>query len=296
MKPGHAQSTRARLFRPGPGGLARQVFGSRRGLVACLAIIALAACGGSPTAPTDGDGDGGGGDDPPPGFNNTTVFRGTIAGSNGRSGIIEITIQAVLSGGAASASRAASVPILALHGEGVDVSGSVTISGPAATSTGLTGHYDQSAGGLLLSGGEFNLQGNLQPDGTLEGTYDDSGNGGGFSMVNSSSAFVTAYCGSFTGVAPDDRGTWNVQLASSGQMSGVAVQDGSNDNPNAPPISPGDPDVIYIRGSLSNFTMNDGTRAIGDGSGSLSGGTVSGNWRDFSGDTGTFSASTVGCQ
>lgn len=63
-----------------------------------------------------------------------------------------------------------------------------------------------------------------------------------------------------------------------------------------PPASPGDPDIIYIRGSVSGgsitFTFNGG----GAGTGSLSGETASGNWQDGSGESGTFSGSTVGCQ
>lgn len=250
---------------------------------AWLATIALTACAGSPTEPGEG------GDDLPPGVNNTTTFRGTIAGGDGRSGIVEITIQTSLSG-ASSAS-----PITSLHTAPSDVSGSLTLA-MSGQLVSLAGHHEHSTNGVTLSGGGFMLNGTVRPDGILEGSYSAPGGGGGFSMLNNTTSFVTAYCGTFSAPEPDDHGVWNVQLPSSGgSMSGVAIQDGRND-PAGPPMSPGDPDIIYIRGNagggMVTFSLSDG----GNGRGGLSGQVVSGIWTDVSGESGTFSGSTVGCQ
>jgi hypothetical protein len=167
------------------------------------------------------------GDDPPPGVDNTTTFRGTIAGRDGLSGIVELTIQALVSAGTGSST-------LALHAGPDAVSGSLKLNQGGPTIA-LAGQYEHSASQINLSGGGYTLEGVVQSNGILEGTFQAAGQGGGLSMLNSTTAFVTAYCGSFAGQEPDDRGTWNVHLpASVGQMSGVAVQDGSGDG-TAPP-------------------------------------------------------------
>jgi hypothetical protein len=84
-------------------------------------------------------------------------------------------------------------------------------------------------------------------------------------------------------------------------MSQVAVQDGSGDcvgpSLSCPTVpSFGDPDIIQIRGSRTGdgvrFTLTNG----GSGDGTVNSETVSGNWSDGTGETGTFSGSTVGCQ
>jgi hypothetical protein len=263
-------------------------------LLIWFAVVTISACGGSPTSPEDGDGGGGGAGDPEPGFNNTTTFHGVIAGRDGRSGIIEITIQALISSGAATSS------IQALHTDPDEVSGTLTPNENGGRVP-LLGQHDHSAGRVTFMGGGYSFDGVIRPNGVLSGDYTGPDQGGGFSMLDSGTSFLTSYCGTFRGDEPDDRGTWSVVMpSSSGAIAGSAVQDGSGDCigafPLCPPIS-GGPDVIQIEGSLSGNSVEFSFVGIGGGgNGSFSGGTVSGDWRDSSGETGTFSSSTVGCQ
>jgi hypothetical protein len=265
-------------------------------LLVGFSIVVASACAGSPTSPEDAEGDGGGGPggDSEPGFNNTTTFHGVVAGGDGRSGIIEITIQALIASGTAASS------IQALHAAPNDISGSLTLN-QGGGRIDLAGQHDHSGSRVTLTGGGYTFDGMVRPDGILEGTYRGPSQSGGFSMLDSGTSFVTSYCGHFGSEEPDDHGIWSVALPSSdGSMSGVAVQDGSRDcvGPplSCPPTSPNDPDIIQITGSRTGngvrFTLTDG----GSGSGSVDSETVSGNWNDGTGETGTFSGSTVGCQ
>lgn len=257
----------------------------RRMTLACwVSACALwASCGGgssgsSPTTPTP---------TPTPA---TTVFQGTLAGTNSQSGTLTVTVQAQVARLLPPLLR---LPFIAtLHAQG----GSVTATGSfraGGGTTSLTGTYDTSSGALRLSGGGYTFTGSGSA-GVIAGTYTGpSGAEGTFSSRSTAGGTVTVYCGNAFGAPPDTNvvtGVFNFAVSeATGAASGAFT------------ISADDPDTIgTLTGQVTGAAVSLTARAtagryVGETvglTGTIQGGTFSG--RTDSGNP--VSGSTSRCQ
>jgi hypothetical protein len=172
--------------------------GSFLGLLLAAHVVAIAGCGGgnNPTSsPT-----------PTPTVVSSTSFKGTVAGSGGRSGTIAITVQAKIT---AAAVRALASP-----------SASAVITFSDGSTVALTGTYDSNSGTLSITGGGYSVAGTIAND-QVSGTFTAPDGGTGiFTLLDATQATVTNYCGTFT--EPDDHGVWDFEVSATGTLAGNA--------------------------------------------------------------------------
>ena len=240
-----------------------------RHLSATLGVVTLiSACGGgaadhsSPTTPSAPV---------------TTTFQGSIAGTGGESGTLDVTLQTRLGSSIASALFPLASFIATLHAQtAVTAAGTLRLASGGTTS--LAGTYDSSNRSVSLSGGGFRFSGAIG-ESVLAGTYTGPNGAGGFSVLNATGSSVTVYCG--TATSPEGLGTLNLQAASSGNVSGTAVFGGG------PCGLTG-----RVSGGLINLTSCEGSAATG----SVQNGAVVGTTMNRSGVVnGAFAASTGAC-
>lgn len=228
-----------------------------------MVLVMAAACGGggsatTPTTPTPTP------STPTP----STTFQGTIAGRNGQTGTLTITVQATVS--------MTSLRPLAV----AQATGTVRPAGGSATT--VTGTFDDTARTLTVSGGGYAFSGSIGSSGALSGTYPGPNNvNGGFSSLYATGGTVTAYCGTLT--STEGPGVLNVQVSTGGKVSGMAA------------FSSGTCALTgSVTGAAISMTSCEGNPATGTISGSSTSGTAFS--RDGSRATGTFSGSTSACQ
>ena len=237
-------------------------------------LLVLAACSGNPVAPT--------------GSGASTTFVGTLAGSGGQSGTLEVAIQASLAASVED-SGAPTVVInfgpLVLRAVAATLSVSGTLSFVGGGSVALVGTYDDVTQAVMVSGGGYTFEGTLSDDfSSLSGSFTGP-NSGSFFTLTTNSGGVTTYCGTYSG---DISGVWNIAISSAtGQVSGTWADDFG--------------DAGLITGQLTGTSLavtDPGTPGI-SASGTLQGNSLSGTWLDVSepGQTysGTFSGSTDSC-
>lgn len=259
----------------------------------CLCAVLQTACGGSsastPTTPSAAE--------------TSTTFQGTVAGSSGQTGTLDVTVQAKLASlntAATLAQRvlAALVPAVEAQTATVAATGTLHIAGGATTT--LAGTYDPSAKTVSLSGGGYSFTGSFGVSGVL-GTYVAPGSvTGGFSALSTSGGTVSRYCGTYEDSAPDinspggiyrESGVWNVQISASGAASGTSTSTQTN-NPKFPPGGTGSV-TGQVVGNVLTLVSEEGGRVTG----TISNGSVSGSMVTPSGrGGGTFSGSTGACQ
>ena len=231
-----------------------------------LSAVAFGGCG-SPATP-----------------DSSTTFQGTIAGSGGQTGTLNITIQAVVVASSAGSSSqpgglfagikrtwSAFAPVVLAAAS--SASGTVHLAGGSTTS--LSGTYDSLSKAVSLSGGGFTFTGTTSGGG-LSGTYVGPNNSSGnFSGLNSTSAPVTTYCGT----GSNGLG-FNMEISATGTVSGE-TSDGS----------------CGISGQLSGNTLTFSCRGTtATGTGTVQNGTVSGTTTTENGHHDTFTGSTSACQ
>lgn len=259
-------------------------------LVGAVLTVACGAPSSAPTAPSQAA--------------SSTTFQGTVAGSTGQTGTLDVTVDAKLSSlrpatfTFAKSILDALMPVVTAQAAAVAATGVLHIAGGATTT--LTGAYDPAARTVTLSGGGFSFTGSFGTTGVI-GSYTGPGSvSGGFAALNSSAGAVTRYCGTYQDSAPDikspggiysESGVWNVQVSASGAASGTSTSTQTN-NPAFPPGGTG-PLTGQVTGSTLTLTSAEG----GTATGTISNGSVSGTVGTPSGrGSGTFSGSTGACQ
>lgn len=229
---------------------------------ALLLALALGAC-------SDDDDNGGGG-----GPSASTSYVGLVASSDGQTGPLNLTF----------ASPVAAPPIAPSAGTGpsfssgamVDVTGTLQLGGGAVTS--IAGTLDDEDV-LTMTGGGFNLSGELQ-NGVIAGGFTGPGVSGTMvAAANSENAPATAFCGYYSGTSigdppSEDFGSFNLVVAS-GTATGVAYDDGG--------------DAIPLQGTSTSSTVS---ISLTDQD---SGGTLTANGEyDATGIEGTYSVTLGG--
>ena len=240
-------------------------------------LLVLTACSGNSTNPIA-----------PTGGGASTTFVGTLAGSGGQSGTLEIAIQASLAASVED-SGAPTVVIdfgpLVLRAVAATLSVSGTLSFVGGGSVALVGTYDDGTGAVMASGGGYAFEGVLSADfRSLSGGFTGPTSGSFFTLTTSSGG-VTTYCGTYSG---DDSGVWNIAIISAtGQVSGTHADD------------LGDAGLITGQLTGTSLAVTDPSEPGISASGTLQGSSLSGTWLDVSepGQTysGTFSGSTDTC-
>lgn len=199
------------------------------------------------------------------------THMGVLAGADGLSGTIEITL-----GTSVVATLAAESVVLASI---LPASGTATFTGIGSIA--LSGTWDDTTGDLALSGGGYTFVGTLSGS-TLAGTFSGPGGATGFfTALTIGAGTITTYCGTYSGTAS---GVWNFALQSTGQILGAYGGPGGSGGiigqATGPSLSGdwGDPSPFGDYGTYS---------------GSFSGSGVSGTWAETGGsDAGAFTGST----
>lgn len=148
-----------------------------------------------------------------------TTFAGTIAGANGQSGRLSVTVQTSLA-------AAVSAPLLtaqstAEKAQAVSQATGTLVTGGSTVS--LSGTYDSTTTAISLGGGGYTFTGTIA-NGILSGSYMGPNNAsGGFSSLNATTAPVTRYCGTFTENAQAGSGVFNVEVSANGVLSGNSI-------------------------------------------------------------------------
>ena len=241
-------------------------------------LLVLMACSGNSTNPIA-----------PTGGGASTTFVGTLAGSGGQSGTLEIAIQASLAASVED-SGAPTVVInfgpLVLRAVAATLSVSGTLSFVGGGSVALVGTYDDGTGAVMASGGGYTFEGMLSTDlRSLSGDFTGP-TSGSFSTLTTTSGGVTTYCGTYSG---DISGVWNISISSAtGQISGAWADDVG-----------GDAGLIAGQLTGTSLAVTDPDVPGISASGTLQGNSVSGTWLDVSDPgqsySGTFSGSTDSC-
>lgn len=158
-----------------------------------------------------------------PGASGPTAISGSLAATDGRTGLI------TLAGPAASvvgAPAAAVVPAASLVTATVTLTGTVTLS-DGTTATLNNGMWDTSTGALSVSGGGFTFSGTMVSGHLSGGTFTGPSITGVFSLqLQTTSTGTSVYCGTYTGRTPEafpsggtgtgpDNGTWNLVVGAS---------------------------------------------------------------------------------
>ena len=219
-----------------------------------MAVTGALAFGAACSDDSGGGGGGGGG--------NSTTFLGVISADDGVT-TGEITIDVAtgspgVEGGA----------VLAFASVGA--TGSHNLGG---TSVALTGTYDDQTGLVSLTGGGYTIDGGFDGNNRLEGFF--TGPMAGTFVTARQGNGTAAYCGTFTG---DDDGTFSIVIDGN-EVLGTAVP---STGPNAGiPIA-----LDGVRSGNNIYIPDQNTPLI---TGTISGSTVSGNWSDGQGNSGTWS-------
>lgn len=200
----------------------------------------------------------------------STDFEGTLAGDGGETGTISVTVE---------------TDVAALKAQ---TSGDVAATGVCIfvgqPPVDLSGTFTPSSGDLSLTGDGTTFTGNIS-GGEVSGTFSNptTGLSGGFSGLDSSDSTVTTYCGTFSGGG--DEGIFNVQVDSSGNLSGTAIctaGEGCN--------------AVDLSGTVSGNSISGQSSEGNSFSGTIAGNDVSGTFEVTGGGTGTFSGSTGACE
>jgi hypothetical protein len=222
----------------------------------------------------------------------STTFQGTIAGANGQTGTLAVTVQAQVAAASGSIFRwpLFRLPFVAvLHAQATTAAtGNVHVAG--SSTTGLTGTYDSSTKALSLSGSGFTFTGSSS-GAAVTGTYSGpNGAAGAFSSRSTAGGSVTVYCGNVFSSGPGQQnvvtGVFNLAVSgASGAISGAYHINRSG----------------YITGQMSgsafSITYTDRTTGEqGSATGTIQNGTVSGSAPASSGGSNPFSGSTSKCQ
>jgi len=197
------------------------------------------------------------------------THMGVLAGTDGLSGTIEITLGTSATATIAAAESRALASVL-------PASGTATFTGIGSIA--LSGTWDDTTGDLVLSGGGYTFMGTLSGN-ILAGTFSGPGGATGFfTALTIGAGTITTYCGTYSGTAS---GVWNFALQSTGQVLGAYAGPGGSGG------VIGQATGSTLSGLWGNAT-EDGTY-----SGSCSGSSVSGTWAETGGlDSGTFAGST----
>lgn len=209
----------------------------------------------------------------------STVFKGSVAVLGGQSGTIEVSVQSAV---ATASRRLFTNPFVAVvHAENVTATGTLRLSG---SPTSLTGTYDTSQRALQLAGGGITVAGTAQA-GVLAGTLSGAASGG-FSTLAASGSDVTTYCGTYTTNSLDytETGTWNIQVASNGLVSGVHAA-----------VTPAPECCGFVTGRRDGNSVTFTTQENHTVTGLIQGNTLSGSQPNGSGTT-SFRGSTDACQ
>lgn len=238
------------------------------------AAVALAGCGDtSAVGPRNGD--------------NGQVLVGTLAATDGRTGVVRMTTPV-----SRSVSRPAGLSMAMAQAVSQDLTGTLSLSD--GTTVTLTGTWDAATGALSISGGGFSLVATIVA-GQASGNFTGPGISGVFSLrVGDTPGELAVYCGTFTGRQPEElpqggmgtspsNGTWNLVV---GTSTVVAIGIG------------GQEDQSFIIGGMRSG--NDVTVSIPGGSaaGTLSGSAsefVDGTYATPTGEQGTFQGSKAAC-
>jgi hypothetical protein len=150
----------------------------------------------------------------PSGSTATTTYEGTLAGNDGTSGTLSVTVDATIS------SNTAPIKSARAAGDGIEkpqdvVAASGTILLSYGSTVTLTGTFDSSTSTVTLSGGGYSFAGTATSSG-FSGRFTGPNNStGGFSAISGSASSVTAFCGT-----ENNGGGFNLQVSSSGVLSG----------------------------------------------------------------------------
>lgn len=186
----------------------------KTGIVAVLALAAVAACSGGTTAPGN----------PSPGL--TTTFSG-VFGDGTSSGKFTVNVPAT---GSSQSRMPARAGLSADELPGRQVSDQTLASGTATgtlvfqtgATVSVTGTFSVSSGALALTGSGYTFTGSLT-SGAVAGTYSGPNGTGNFSAQppSASGAVAKTYCGTYE--TSSDHGWFNVAIAADGNFTGLAV-------------------------------------------------------------------------
>jgi hypothetical protein len=177
-----------------------------------LPMLVLAACGSSPTAPSDAS----------TSFNGV-IASGTLTGALSFS-VATTTLNVVRAPGATIAPAVAG-PAFAATAADVVVTGTLKLVGSSAIQ--LTGTYNTSNHALSLAGGGYTFTGTFA-NGRIDGTFTSPTESGTFSVQPSANATIRNYCGTYSGST--DHGHFNIAVnVTGGTLSGAwaSEMDGS---------------------------------------------------------------------
>ena len=237
-------------------------------VVVAVLFSAVMACGKS-TSPTSPD--------------TSTTFKGVIAGANGQTGTLTITVQVQLA--SRSPSRFEMPLVATVHAQATSVTATGTLHIAGGSTTSVTGTFDSSSKALNLSGGGFTFSGALSGT-VMTGTYSAPGGvTGAFSSLSTTSGGVTAYCGNIFGAGNTSviTGVFNLEVSdATGAVSGAFVVA---------------PDYGYLTGQVTGTSLtisytDKNTGETGTGTGTVQNGSLNG----VSSTNNAFSGSTAQCQ
>ena len=238
----------------------RQIHSFWRGAFLSLLSLSLLAIPGGGC----GGGSAGGG-----GTSTSTDFEGTLAGNGGETGTLSVTVETDVAS------------LKTQTSEEVAATGVCIFVGQPPVD--LTGTFTPLSGDLSLTGDGTTFTGTIS-GGRTSGTFSNptTGLSGGFSGLDSSDSTVTTYCGTFSG---GDTGVFNVQVDSSGNLSGSAIP--TSDTGGSP---------VSLSGTVTGNSITGESSEGNSFSGTIAGNDVSGTFEITGGGTGTFSGSTGACE
>lgn len=208
----------------------------------------------------------------------STTFEGTVAGNGGETGTVTVTVETTVAALNVSITSKAK----AQTSGDVNATGECIIVGDPPIP--LSGTFTPSTGAMDLSSsdGTTNFTGTIG-SGEMSGTFTGPGGlSGGFSGLNASDSTVTTYCGTFSG---GDSGVFNVQVDSSGNLSGSAIP--TSDTGGSP---------VSLSGTVTGNSITGESSEGNSFSGTIAGNDVSGTFEVTGGGTGTFSGSAGACE
>jgi len=218
------------------------------------------------SAPGCGSGGGGGG-------GGASTFEGTIAASDGKTGVLQITLPA---GAAALTTDQAAAGASS-------VTGTLTLADGGGVIE-LSGSYDSGTGDLTLTGGGYAFTGSVGK-GEISGTFTGPGGStGGFTGLDSTTSTVTTYCGTFS--SSEETGVFNTQASSNGDASGTAT------NVTGPRTGL----TVLLSGTITGNVIDLVTSEGVHIPGTVSGTTVSGSFIGKSDLLINYTGSTSGCE
>jgi len=208
------------------------------------------------------------------------VFVGTFVGTDGVSGTIELSVQAIAV--LASPTHSTSSTTNAISPASIEpVSGILRFVGGGSVL--LVGTWDDSTGLVAVSGGGYTFTGTLTlVPLTLSGTFTGPSSGIFTTLPSAGGAEVTTYCGTFDG---DGVGAWMMQISSDGEASAVGHNELNNED-------------FAGTGQLSgtSLTITGTFNWNGSATGTVANDQASGTWFVVGEGSGTWTGSTAGCQ